>query len=46
MLLQLVPYGWEVHPGQLIRSSLSHDIPLAVGGHYLQVPLKFKPPKP
>ena len=37
MLLQLVPYGWEVHPGQLIRSGLSQDIALALGGHYFQV---------
>ena len=43
VLLQLVPYGWEVHHGQLIRSSLSQDIPLAVGGHYLQVALNPAP---
>ena len=37
VLVQLLPYGWEVYPGQLIRSCISADIPLATRGHYLQV---------
>lgn len=37
VLLQLLPYGWEVYPGQLIRSCISADIPLALHGYYLQV---------
>lgn len=37
VMLQLLPYAWEVYPGQLIRSCLSADIPSAFQGHYLQV---------
>ena len=36
VLVQMLPYGWEVHPGQLIRSCYSADIPLSLKGHYLQ----------
>lgn len=37
VLLQMLPYGWEIRPGELIRSCISADMPLASHGHYLQV---------
>ena len=43
VVLQLVPYGWELQPGQLMRSVFSADLGPAIGGHYRQVSGAHRP---
>ena len=37
VMMQLLPYGWQLPTGQLIRTGLSRDMSLALNGTYLQV---------
>ena len=41
VVLQLIPYGWELKPGELIRSVFSADLAPAIGGYYRQVIIFF-----
>lgn len=37
VLIQLLPYGWEIKPGQVIRAAFNQDYAMLKQGHYLQV---------
>ena len=37
VLMQLLPYGWLLPEGELIRTGLSRDMSLSLNGTYLQV---------
>ena len=37
VMVQLFPYGWQLENGDIIRTGLSRDMPLALNGSYFQV---------